>query len=221
MKAFYLLTLCLVVLAQEPAADLLAAAVEYRDSLIKLKSFYVADVKRAEEALEKRRVLFEQGIVSRRELQLAERNLELALAKMKQIDSQILEAEQIVAEAEMTKEKVDVSEQIIRYVGYVDWSIADIEAIRRFFYGRFKYELPVTAYGQSSTHEKLGLDHTDSVDVGLHPDSEQGQALMEFLRSNGIPFLAFRSALAGVSTGAHIHIGRPSQRKQVFSGSRR
>jgi hypothetical protein len=35
---------------------------------------------------------------------------------------------------------------------------------------------------------------------------------MFYLRKSGIPFIAFRSAVANMSTGAHIHIGRPSPR---------
>jgi hypothetical protein len=35
---------------------------------------------------------------------------------------------------------------------------------------------------------------------------------MDYLRTNGIPFLSFRSAIPGVATGAHIHIGYPSHR---------
>src|SRR6266446_6948651 len=48
--------------------------------------------------------------------------------------------------------------------------------------------------------------------VSLHPDGAEGQALLNFLRSNGIPFLAFRAAIPGTATGPHIHIGRPSHR---------
>jgi len=59
---------------------------------------------------------------------------------------------------------------------------------------------------------RLGFDHRNSVDVAVHPDSVQGKALTEYLRGNGIPFLAFRSAIRGVATGAHIHIGNPSHR---------
>jgi hypothetical protein len=50
------------------------------------------------------------------------------------------------------------------------------------------------------------------MDVALHPDSKEGQSLLSFLRRSGIPFLAFRGAVAGASTGAHIHIGKPSAR---------
>jgi hypothetical protein len=58
----------------------------------------------------------------------------------------------------------------------------------------------------------MGWNHRNSVDVGLHPDSAEGSALIAYLQSAGIPFLAFRGAIPGVSTGPHIHIGSPSNR---------
>jgi hypothetical protein len=66
--------------------------------------------------------------------------------------------------------------------------------------------------GQTATHRKLGFDHRHAVDVAVHPDSAEGQVLMHYLRSEGIPFIAFRSAVPGSATDAHIHIGRPSPR---------
>ena len=35
---------------------------------------------------------------------------------------------------------------------------------------------------------------------------------MEYLRANGIPFIAFHFAVPGKATGPHIHIGLPSHR---------
>jgi hypothetical protein len=58
----------------------------------------------------------------------------------------------------------------------------------------------------------LGFDHRGSMDVGVHPDSSEGQALANYLRKSGIPFLAFRTAVPGSATGPHIHIGPPSGR---------
>ena len=48
------------------------------------------------------------------------------------------------------------------------------------------------------------------MDVALHPDSNEGRSLLSYLRQGGIPFIAFRSAVPGAATGAHIHIGSPS-----------
>ncbi|HEX6285189.1 MAG TPA: hypothetical protein VFZ71_09955, partial [Pyrinomonadaceae bacterium] len=92
------------------------------------------------------------------------------------------------------------------------WKIADAQKIRDFFSARFKKPLPTTAFGQSDLHTRWGLDHRNGIDVGLHPDSVEGRALIEFLRRESIPFLAFRGPVPGVATGPHIHIGNRSPR---------
>jgi len=94
----------------------------------------------------------------------------------------------------------------------LNWSIADAAKVENFFLTNFGRPLPTTAFGQSSLHSRWGLDHRQGMDVGLHPDSREGLALIEFLRNEKIPFLVFRSAEPGVATGPHIHIGRASHR---------
>ena len=102
----------------------------------------------------------------------------------------------------------------MRFEGTADWSIDDFEKIDDFYRRRFGHSLPVSAMGQSETHDRLGLDHRDAVDVALRPDSAEGRVLMEYMRSAGIPFIAFRGKFSSMSTGAHIHIGRSSPRLQ-------
>jgi hypothetical protein len=92
------------------------------------------------------------------------------------------------------------------------WSLADSKKVENFFFTKFGRPLPTSAFGQSEIHDRWGLDHRQGLDVGLHPDSREGIALVDFLRSEKIPFLVFRHAIPGVATGAHIHIGRPSHR---------
>jgi hypothetical protein len=87
-----------------------------------------------------------------------------------------------------------------------------VERIDAFFRERFGRPLPVSALGQSLTHDRLGLDHSEAVDVAVRPDSAEGRALMAHLRAAGIPFVAFRGRITRMSTGAHIHIGPPSPR---------
>lgn len=99
----------------------------------------------------------------------------------------------------------------MRYNGVGGWAIAEASKVEGFFASTFGRQLPISAFGQSSTHKRLGFDHRNSVDVALHPDSAEGKALIYYLRTNGIPFLAFHSAIPGVATGAHIHIGYPSR----------
>lgn len=78
------------------------------------------------------------------------------------------------------------------------------------FYREFGQPLPVSAFGPSEAHEKMGFDHEGRVDIALHPDSPEGRWLMAQLEIRRIPFVAFRNAVAGKATGAHIHLGFPS-----------
>lgn len=101
---------------------------------------------------------------------------------------------------------------VVRYAGAGAWSLADVDMVQQFFARRFGRPLPVSAWGQTVVHDRLGLDHRDAFDVALHPDSAEGRALMAFLRSEGIPFVGVRSRIRGLSTGAHIHVGPESGR---------
>ncbi|MDQ5844290.1 MAG: hypothetical protein M3539_03255 [Acidobacteriota bacterium] len=92
------------------------------------------------------------------------------------------------------------------------WKISDSAKVENFFLSRFKRSLPLTAFGQSELHSRWGLDHRESMDIGLHPDSTEGQALIRFLLAEEIPFLAFRGSVPGVATGPHIHVGNTSSR---------
>lgn len=92
------------------------------------------------------------------------------------------------------------------------WKLSDAGKIEEFFVAKFKKPLPLSAFGQSDLHTRWGWDHRNGMDVGLHPDSTEGRALIEFLRAESIPFLAFRGAVPGVATGPHIHIGNRSPR---------
>ncbi len=92
------------------------------------------------------------------------------------------------------------------------WSISESGRVENFFKTRFNRRLPLTAFGQSDLHTRWGLDHRQGVDVGVHPDSPEGKALIDFLRAEKIPFLAFRGPVPRVATGPHIHIGKGSHR---------
>jgi len=107
------------------------------------------------------------------------------------------------------------SVMLIRYTGVNPWALSGIQRIDDFFRASFGHPLPISALGQTSTHDHLGFDHRNAVDVAVHPDSPEGQALIQYLRSHGISFFAFRGAVPGSATGAHIHIGPPSHRIAV------
>ncbi len=101
---------------------------------------------------------------------------------------------------------------LLRFNGGTLFRLGDASRIERFFVETFGRALPISALGQTATHDRLRFDHRDAMDVALHPDSKEGQSLLNFLRQAGIPFVAFRNAVPGASTGAHIHIGKPSPR---------
>ena len=201
--------------------DVLRAADQYKASVKALIPHYEESVKTATEAVEKRKELFEKGLVSKRDIDLAEQALKDAQAQLDQARHQLLETDQLIAEAtaEPTKPASPSStgryaskSAVMRYSGAGGWAIAEASKVEGFFSSKFGRALPISAFGQSETHNRLGFDHRNSVDVALHPDSGEGKALIEYLQTNGIPFLAFRSAIPGVATGAHIHIGYPSHK---------
>ena len=201
--------------------DAVRAADQYKASVKALIPHYEESVKTATEAVEKRKELFEKGLVSKRDIDVAEQALKDAQAQLDQARHQLLETDQLIAEAtaEPTKPAGPSStgryaskSAVMRYSGAGGWAIAEASKVEGFFSSKFGRSLPISAIGQSETHNRLGFDHRNSVDVALHPDSGEGKALIEYLQANGIPFLAFRSAIPGVATGAHIHIGYPSHR---------
>jgi len=212
---------------KKATSDLIKATNEYKTSVGALISIYEAEVKAANERLEKRKELFTQGLVSKRDLEAGEQDIRQAQANLDQARNQIVEADHLIAEAkaeEMERLKpatpgvsrrsggYTTNPAILRYGGGSGWSLAQASRVQSFFVSQFGRSLPVSAYGQSATHNRMRFNHSNSMDVALHPDSAEGRALIAYLRGAGIPFLAFRSAVPGAATGAHIHIGYPSHR---------
>ncbi|HEX8175669.1 MAG TPA: hypothetical protein VF543_11175 [Pyrinomonadaceae bacterium] len=199
---------------------------EYKKSLQELLTFYERDLKRAEEKSAKLKELYSQGLIARRDVEDGEQAIKDAQVKIAEAQKQMRAADeqvaQMVVEAKAMEEmaraavpakgKLTQTTSYIRYSGAGSWLISESWKIQQFFLQRFGRQLPVSAYGQSALHNRWGLDHRNAMDVGVHPDSVEGQALMQFLRANGIPFAAFRGAIPGSATGPHIHIGLPSHR---------
>lgn len=92
---------------------------------------------------------------------------------------------------------------------------SDIRDITLSFEKHFHEPLPVSARGMTAVHRALGFDHTGRVDVAVTPDSPEGVWLRKYLESKSIPYYAFRVAIPGKATGAHIHIGPGSTRLVV------
>ena len=213
-------------------AELIKATTEYKSSLATLVSMYEAELKNAQQQLETRKQLFAQGIISKKELDDSEKKIAEAQAKISGSQKQIAEADDLIAESSAVDDddeparapsltgRYTATPALIRYTGTAHWALADAAKVGSYFVSHFGHQMPISAYGQTATHDRLGFDHRNSVDVAVHPDSAEGQALMTYLKSAGIPFIAFRHAVAGSATGAHIHIGYPSHRIGVSASAR-
>jgi len=92
---------------------------------------------------------------------------------------------------------------------------ADIREITLAFEKRFREPLPISARGETAVHRALGFDHTGRIDVALTPDSAEGVWLRGWLETHEVSYFAFRAAVPGKATAAHIHIGPPSTRLHV------
>jgi hypothetical protein len=199
---------------------------EYKKSLEQLITLYEKEVKKAENKLAQLKELYAEGLISRRSLEEGESKVTEARTKINEAREQMLAADARVADTLVEAEAIEQmakapplapgklvkNASFIRYSGTGGWSLSNAWKVQNFFRQTFGRQLPVSAFGQSSLHDRWGLDHHNAMDVGLNPDSAEGQALMAYLRNNGIPFSAFHHAIPGSATGPHIHVGSPSHR---------
>jgi len=206
--------------------EYIKASREYKASLEKLQASYEKSAAKAADELAKSRELFAVGLIARKDVEASESRFKLAKDKVAEVEQQMAAADSQIAntlleaEAETKLAKARPiprgglvrTTAMIRYNGGAAWSLSDAWKVQRFFLDAFKRPLPVAVFGQGAIHDRWRLDHHNSMDVSLQPDGAEGQALLSFLRANGIPFLAFRQAIPGTATGSHIHIGRPSHR---------
>jgi len=203
-------------------AEVARTAREYRATLEPVLKFHIEAARRATETAEQRRRLLEKGILSRREAEEAETAAAAARKQVEHTRARIVEADTMVAEAEapeilatlpsLRPGELHSAGSLIRFLGARQWSLSMAPLIQRFFTERFGRPLPVSAFGQTPVHDRLGFNHVNALDVALHPDTTEGQALMTWLRGQGVSFLAFRHAVAGEATGAHVHVGESSPR---------
>jgi len=208
---------------RQRAADIVTTLREYRESLEKLLAIYEANLAKAKDLREQRQELLNRGIISRREFEDTERAVTDAQAKVDGTRREIAGADHAMAEATTARSLAGLSalrkggyEQtamLIRFNGTAAWSLkAGTAKLQEFYMARFHHPLPVSAYGQTPLHDRMGFDHRDALDIALYPDSAEGRAVMDYLREAGIPFIATWGAIAGAASGAHIHVGQPSPR---------
>lgn len=218
-RAFLIIVACGLMLSGSKSIN---AQTETQNASQQLLQLQEAEVEKLAASTDQLRPLYEDGLIARLEFEKAERELAVAKAKVEETRTAMANAEKLAvaqkkaAELAKVKQLVKTTSMSIRpavtrsTVG--SWSLTSLSTVQQFFSKTFGKALPISTIGQSATHNRMGWDHRHAVDIGIHPDSVEGRTLVSYLQSSGIPFLAFRSAVPGVSTGPHIHIGAPSNR---------
>jgi hypothetical protein len=213
------------------SATLMEATQQYKTSSRELLSIRENEVRKGTAKLDELRALVDEGLVAKAELETSEQSLATLRAQLEATQKQITDSDRLIAEIQRKEELPKTQAAVpvpfrqvskpygtfatptmLRYNCAAAWSIGNLSGIQSFFAATFGHALPTSAIGQSATHNQLGYDHRNAVDVALHPDSAEGKTLINYLKNQGIPFLAFRGAIPGVATGPHIHIGSPSHR---------
>ncbi len=210
--------------------ELIKAVNDSKESLAQLLVYREASLRSAVKERDQLKELYAQGLVAKQKIVESETKVTFAQSEINKVresmdaaDKQIAHINETIAEEKtaallakappLARGGYVRTTSYVRYEGPGGFSLfADAGKITNFFTARFGHALPVSAFGQTSVHDRLGFDHRNAMDVAVHPDSAQGIALLDYLRRAGIPFIAFRSAVPGSATGAHIHIGRPSHR---------
>jgi hypothetical protein len=211
---------------EQAKLELTKATEEYKKSLKDLLALLEPSAKSAEGDLAKFKQLYNEGLMSKKELEARETALVSQNTKIAEVRKELTQADVIMAQ---TLAEADVATQLVRgntatsgiveriayfrYDGPARWGLSNAGTIQNFFYSKFHRQLPISAFGQSELHNQMGFDHSNAMDVGLNPDSAEGRALISYLESAGIPFIAFRRAVPGAASGPHIHVGRPSHKR--------
>jgi hypothetical protein len=208
--------------AADPREDLAEANRIYRTSLERVIPFYEGALHRSTALLDRYTDLYARGLVARRDVEDAAAAAAGARRKLQDARREIAQSDALAAEIEAQREaaarrtlrdgEYEATDRLVRFQGRRARPLAELARIKDFFAIRFGRPLPVSALGQTAVHSRLGLDHQHAVDVAVHPDTAEGRALMGYLRDLGLTFFAYRGPVVGAATGAHIHIGRPSER---------
>ena len=195
---------------------------ETRTGAEKLLALHEAERQRLTEEYQRQRELYYQDLIAWNDVLQAEHALARAVLKVDEDKRWLAQTDMVITEVTMRDDLLRLprlalgayseSNTLLRFNGGALWKLGDAPRVERFFVEAFGRVLPISALGQTATHDRLRFDHRDAMDVALHPDSKEGRSLLNFLRQAGIPFIAFKNALPGAATGAHIHIGKPSRR---------
>jgi hypothetical protein len=164
------------------------------------------------------RELVEQNVVGRltltpfiEELDIRRKSLALAESRV-MFWNQLLEMARAEQARQLEQEQLAAAQQLSDDESTAVLALSRVRQLESEFERVFSRSLPVSARGDTTFHRTLGFNHTGRIDVALNPDSAEGQWLRKWLDRTGIPYLAFRGAVPGQASAAHIHVGPPSTR---------
>ena len=175
---------------------------------------------RRSKALDEAKRLVEAGAASQlslgeflEEMDRARKESDLAESRASLVRelTEMAKAEESLA-TKLAEEPAEAPQIADRYDGDGIFTAGTLARVEMAFAEHFGKPLPVSANGETAVHRALGFDHRGRVDVALHPDQPEGVWLRQFLMENRVPYFAFRQAVPGKATGAHIHIGPMSTR---------
>jgi hypothetical protein len=177
-------------------------------------------LERREDALDHARKLVAAKVASELSLETfleevdgAQKEVDLALsrAKLTRALTEMARLEESL-ETKLAQRPSEAGQIAERFDGDGVFTAAAMARIEAAFEKQFGKPMPVSARGDTAVHRALGFDHRGRLDVAIFPDAPEGIWLREYLVQNRIPFFAFRQAVPGKATGAHIHIGPMSTR---------
>jgi hypothetical protein len=193
-------------LTDDQAGDMIAAAQRRVD--------------RRRASYEDAKKLVDTGVASRlslgtflEDMDLARKEFDLAesRARLTHELTRMAEAEEAL-ESKLAQAPDEARDLADRYDGDGAFNMVAFARVELDFEKQFGKALPVSAMGETAVHRSLGFDHAGRVDVAIHPDQPEGRWLLGYLVDHHIPYFAFRHAVPGKATGAHIHIGPMSTR---------
>lgn len=177
-------------------------------------------IERQTEKIARTQKLVDAGVMARGELGALEEELESRKLALDLAQSRARLLTEIAEMARREKELVELAESnarkgggaMERFNGRGALSNRELKTVITAFEKKFNRALPISANGDTLFHRSLGFDHSGRVDVAVSPDTDEGVWLRTYLEANDIPYYAFRNAIPGKASGAHIHIGPGSTR---------
>ena len=146
-----------------------------KQSLAKDRRLLV-DYEREQSALRaeviKRRKLFQEGQLGKEQVVEAEKTFVAALRRVHEMRHSVDETDIAITEAVLGEQVIRLpaipengfseTAELARFNVGFKWSLKEAPRLEKYFSQLFGRRLPVTALGQTATHNRLGFDHRDA-----------------------------------------------------------